>query len=173
MESLYIRSMPKMLQEERKIEGKRDIKRERRRRRYIYMFLLPVEEPPTLKYLFTSLNVKLIHRFINQSINRSPNHPSKIMNLLILIATALFTTLVSCDVRIPILLLLPPLPPHHTPIISISISHNNLLITSSLTPKPKSFNNRNAWPSPEESAMEVELVTAELQKVESVRLVER
>lgn len=59
------------------------------------------------------------------------------MNFLILIATALFTTLVSCDVRTPILLLLlpPPLPPHHTPIISIS--HNNLLITSSLTPKPK------------------------------------
>lgn len=88
------------------------------------MFLLLVEEPPTLEYLFTSLNDKSIHRFINQPINQSPNHShSKIMNFLILIATALFTTLVSCDVRIPILLLLlliPPLPPHHTPIISIS-----------------------------------------------------
>lgn len=39
--------------------------------------------------------------------------------------------------------------------------------------KTNILNNRNAWPSPEESAMEVELVTAELQKVETVRLVER
>lgn len=67
---------------------------------------------------------------IHQSISQLTPQPSKIMNFLILIATALFTTLVSCDVRTPILLL----PPHHTPIISIS--HNNLLLTSSLTPKP-------------------------------------
>lgn len=33
------------------------------------MFLLPVEEPPTLEYLFTSLNDKLIHRFTNPSVN--------------------------------------------------------------------------------------------------------
>lgn len=116
---------------ERKREEERYEERERERRRYIYMFLLPVEEPPILEYLFTSPINKLIHRFINQS----PNHPSKIMNFLILIATALFTTLVSCDVRIPILLLLPLPPPHHTPIISIS--HKKTADYPSLTPKPK------------------------------------
>lgn len=136
------------------------------------MFLLPVEEPPTSEYLFISLNDKSIHRFINQSVNQSSTHSySKIMNFLILIATALFTTLVSCDVRIPIL---PPpllLPPHHTPIISIS--HKKIADYLFTNTKTNILNNRNAWPSPEESAMEVELVTAELQKVESVRLVER
>lgn len=76
MESLSIRSMPKMLQEERKIEKNREKERDKEKgrereeeKRYIYMFLLPVEEPPTLEYLFTSLNDKSIHRFINQSVN--------------------------------------------------------------------------------------------------------
>lgn len=117
---------------EKNREKERYKERERERRRYIYMFLLLVEEPPPLEYLFTSPNDKSIHRFINQSITQSP--PSKIMNFLILIATALFTTLVSCDVRIPIL---PPpllLPPHHTPIISIS--HKKTADYPSLTPKP-------------------------------------
>lgn len=102
------------------------------------MFLLLVEEPPTLIYLFTSLNVKLIHRFIDQPISQLTPQPSKIMNFLILIATALFTTLVSCDVRIPILLLLPLPPPHHTPIIIISISHKktaDYLFTNTKTKK--------------------------------------
>lgn len=135
MESLYIRSMPEMLQEERKIERKREKERykERERGGEIYIHVSAARGRTTLIYLFTSLNDKSIHRFINQSINQSPNHPSKIMNFLILIATALFTTLVSCDVRTPILLLL-LLPPHHTPIISIS--HKKTADYPSLTPKP-------------------------------------
>lgn len=134
------------------------------------MFLLPVEEPPTLEYLFTSLNVKLIHRFINQSINQSPiqnhelPHPhsnSSLHNSRVMRCTHPDSSSSSSSSSSSL----------HKPIISIS--HKKLLNTSSLTPKPKISNNRNAWPSPEESAMEVELVTAELQKVESVRLVER
>lgn len=54
---------------EKKREEEREMKRKRERRRYIYMFLLPVGESPTLEYLYTSLNDKLIHRFINQSVN--------------------------------------------------------------------------------------------------------
>lgn len=133
MESLYIRSMPKMLQKERRIERKRDIKRERGGDIYT-CFCCPWKNHIDISIYQSE---RQIDSSIHQSISQLTPHPSKIMNFLILIATALFTTLVSCDVRIPILLpLLPPLPsPHHTPIISIS--HNNLLITSSLTPKPK------------------------------------
>lgn len=124
-----------MLQKERKIEGKRDIKRKaEREEEEIYIHVSAARGRTTHIGISIYQSERQIDSSIHQSINQSPNHPSKIMNFLIFIATALFTTLVSCDVRIPILLLPPPLPPHHTPIISIS--HNNLLITYSLTPKP-------------------------------------
>lgn len=76
MESLSIRSMPKMLQEERKIEREREISREREREEEIYIHVSAARGRTTLIYLYTSLNVKLIHRFINQSIPQSPiqNH---------------------------------------------------------------------------------------------------
>lgn len=98
------------------------------------MFLLPVEEPSTLEYLFTCLNDNLIHRFINQSINQSPiqnhelPHPhsnSSLHNSRVMRCTH----------------------PNSSSSYSSSSSSphthqhqhqsHNLLITSSLTPKPK------------------------------------
>lgn len=109
------------------------------------MFLLPVEEPPTLEYLFTSLNDKLIHRLINQPIIQFPiqnhelPHPhsnSSLHNSRVMRCTHPNSSYSSSSSSL------------HKPIISIS--HKNLLITYSLTPNQFFFNNRNAWPSPEE-----------------------
>lgn len=174
MESLSIRSMPKMLQRERKIEIKREIKRkaEREEEEEIYIHVSAARGRTTLIYLFTSPNDKLIHRFINPSINPPTTHRnhelphphsnSSLHNSRVMRCTHPNSSSSSSYS-----------PSSSSPHTHHQHQSHNLLITYSLTPKPKIFNNRNAWPSPEESAMEVELVTAELQKVESVRLVER
>lgn len=71
MESLYIRSMPKMLQKERKIERKRDIKRERERGGDIYTcFCCPWKNHIDISIYQSERQIdSSIHRSTHQSIN--------------------------------------------------------------------------------------------------------